>query len=596
MSTLTKKQSKPLPQKPTPNGQPEKRKPGRPKKHPLPAAAPLPAPTPAAAVAGDTITRIDLADIEAGTMNPRKHFNEQALADLAASIATQGIIQPLVVRPWPLLDLGREPKGTRVAKYQIVCGERRWRAARKAGLKDVPCIIRERNDQQVLEIMVVENEQREDVNVLEKCDGYHGLAKFGMTVEQIATRVGQSASTVRAVMKLKRLPPAAKDAVAAGTMSYSIAQLIASLPGELARIDLASWALKADWRDNLPSVRNVKEEIQKTYMVELKQAPFDLGDKTLWNTAGSCKECPKRAGNNREEWPDARADVCTDPACYRSKVGFAKGRLYAAAKAKGLKAISGDEADTADRKGIGQWGISSWIGLAEQWCGDQGGRLTVEQRLKGRLDRERVYGITTAGVELHLVPRKEAEKLLKGEDLEQAAQRRQAEASGSSRQPTDGQVAERARRLGLLAIADRARDESAKLRSPMMEENKHLAGVWQMLRLATWAVAIDELDARDGLDVLPRFIPRLAELDNWQEQLTELQNWTAAAPASALLSCLLQMVASRAIGTFASDFEALGDLMIKEYTPGMEALQKQARKELVAELEAKLKERKGAKP
>ena len=137
---------------------------------------------------------VTLADIEPNKDQPRRDFDENALAELADSIAKHGLLQPIIVRPLT--------GGT----YQIVAGERRWRACRMAGLKEVPVIIKEMDDRAYMEVALVENLQREDLNAVEEALGFHTLMEtYGLTQEQVAETVGKSRSAVANALRLLRL-------------------------------------------------------------------------------------------------------------------------------------------------------------------------------------------------------------------------------------------------------------------------------------------------------------------------------------------------------------------------------------------------------
>jgi ParB family chromosome partitioning protein len=128
---------------------------------------------------------------------PRRAFDEERLSDLAASIAAKGILQPLIVRPV------RDPD----ASYEIVAGERRWRAAQRSGLHEVPVLVREFDDTEVLEVAIIENIQRDDLNAVEEARGFQQLIdKFGHTQEQLSTQLGKSRSHVANLLRLLKLP------------------------------------------------------------------------------------------------------------------------------------------------------------------------------------------------------------------------------------------------------------------------------------------------------------------------------------------------------------------------------------------------------
>jgi len=158
-----------------------------------------------------------LSEIEPNKDQPRIHFDEQALQELAESIATHGLLQPIVVRPM----VG----GT----YQIVAGERRWRASRIAGLTTVPVIIKSLDDKETMELALIENLQRMDLNPVEEAKGYSRLLKeFELTQEQVAERVGKSRSAVTNALRLLNLPDDMLNALSEGRISAGHARALLS--------------------------------------------------------------------------------------------------------------------------------------------------------------------------------------------------------------------------------------------------------------------------------------------------------------------------------------------------------------------------------
>ena len=168
--------------------------------------------------AGGSVT-IPVAQIEPGLNQPRKHFDEEALAGLAESIRQHGIIQPLTVR--------RLSSGY----YQIIAGERRWRAARMAGLAEVPAIVIEADDRMVMELGLIENLQREDLNPMEEAAGYRSLIEdYGLTQEEAAQRVSRSRPAVANAMRLLTLDESVREAVKDGRLSAGHARALLPLP------------------------------------------------------------------------------------------------------------------------------------------------------------------------------------------------------------------------------------------------------------------------------------------------------------------------------------------------------------------------------
>ncbi len=164
---------------------------------------------------------LSISEIEPNKEQPRKDFDTAALGDLADSIREYGILQPLVVRPMP--DGG----------YQLVAGERRWRAARMAGLTEVPVVIKELTDQQAMELALVENLQREDLNPIEEARGYQELMeKFEMTQEQVSARVGKSRPVITNALRLLKLPQEVQELLSIGKLSNGHARALLALEDE----------------------------------------------------------------------------------------------------------------------------------------------------------------------------------------------------------------------------------------------------------------------------------------------------------------------------------------------------------------------------
>lgn len=176
---------------------------------------------------------LKLTEIEPNRGQPRKRFDEEALAQLAESIREHGVIQPLLVKP--------QTNGS----YLLVAGERRWRAARMAGLTEVPVIIKDLSEQETMEIALIENLQREDLNPVEEALGYKELMDtFGFTQDQVAKRVGKSRSAVANAMRLIGLPKEVLPLVENGSLSAGHARAILSLEDEAQMIETAKLAVE----------------------------------------------------------------------------------------------------------------------------------------------------------------------------------------------------------------------------------------------------------------------------------------------------------------------------------------------------------------
>ena len=171
---------------------------------------------------------LNINELEPNRGQPRKEFSEEAMRELADSIAQHGVLQPLLVRP--LLSGG----------YQIVAGERRWRASRMAGLATVPALIRELTDSEVMQIALIENLQREDLKPLEEAQGYQALMEeFGITQDEISKSVGKSRPAVTNALRLLNLPEAVRGMLARGDLSAGHARTLLSFKDEAAMLAAA---------------------------------------------------------------------------------------------------------------------------------------------------------------------------------------------------------------------------------------------------------------------------------------------------------------------------------------------------------------------
>lgn len=174
------------------------------------------------------VVTLRLSQIEPNRDQPRKIFSEEALNELADSIREHGVLQPLLVRPLP------------GGSYQLVAGERRWRASRMAGLQEVPVVIREMDEEQAMEIALIENLQREDLNAIEEATGYKQLMeRYGMTQEQVAKRVGKSRPAIANALRLLNLPPKVMDMVGEGEVSPGHARALLAFDDQDRIVEIA---------------------------------------------------------------------------------------------------------------------------------------------------------------------------------------------------------------------------------------------------------------------------------------------------------------------------------------------------------------------
>ena len=195
---------------------------------------------------GGSVT-LPISQVEPGLNQPRKHFDEEALAELSESIRQHGVLQPLTVR--------RLASGY----YQIIAGERRWRAARMAGLTEVPAMIIEADDRKVMELGLIENLQREDLNPMEEAAGYRTLIQdYGLTQEEAARRVSKTRPAVANAMRLLALPQEVQRLIEQGNLSAGHGRALLSLPTAEAQIAFAEEIMGKGY-----SVRETEERVRR---------------------------------------------------------------------------------------------------------------------------------------------------------------------------------------------------------------------------------------------------------------------------------------------------------------------------------------------
>jgi ParB family chromosome partitioning protein len=193
------------------------------------------------------VREIPVSAVEANEYQPREAFDEDALGGLTDSVRELGVLQPILVRP----------SGT--DSYELIAGERRWRAARRAGLSTIPAVVRDINDQTSLEHALVENLHRQDLNALEEAAAYQQLIdEFGLTQEQVATRTGKSRSAVANTLRLFQLPGAVQRMVAVGELTAGHARALLGFPDAQFQLELAERVLAEGL-----NVRQVEGEVRK---------------------------------------------------------------------------------------------------------------------------------------------------------------------------------------------------------------------------------------------------------------------------------------------------------------------------------------------
>ncbi|MFH5186974.1 ParB/RepB/Spo0J family partition protein [Paenibacillus sp. TAB 01] len=194
----------------------------------------------------DKVVEIPLSQLRANPYQPRRTFHDETINDLAASIKEHGVIQPIIVR-------------TVLKGYEIIAGERRFRASQVCGLATIPAVVKKLSDQQVMEIALIENVQREDLNAMEIAVAYQSLIdQFSLTQEELSVKVGKSRSHIANFLRLIHLPEEVKEYVSRGTLSMGHAKAIIGLKDPKLIRSLADQAIKDQW-----SVRELEEEVKR---------------------------------------------------------------------------------------------------------------------------------------------------------------------------------------------------------------------------------------------------------------------------------------------------------------------------------------------
>jgi ParB/RepB/Spo0J family partition protein len=265
--------------------------------------------------------------IEPDPHNPRKDFPKEEMNELISSVMLLGVRQPIEVRP-----IG--------GKYRIVFGERRYRAAKAAGLKEIPAVVRSESELEASDVQMAENLKRADLSPLEIAGGYKRQLELGRTMDQVCERAGKKRTQVYAMLQLLQLGDAGRKALGEKSITTSVAQLVARVPKALQDKAL-SQVLPGP---NFPAATYAEAEkaLADSFTVDLKKAPFDTKDAKLCAAAGACDGCPKRSGNAKDLYPDIKSpDICTDRPCFDAKVYADIKRVM---DAKGYKLLTPKEA------------------------------------------------------------------------------------------------------------------------------------------------------------------------------------------------------------------------------------------------------------
>jgi len=243
------------------------------------------------------IEKIPVEQLQAGQYQPRQAFNEEALTELADSIRVQGVVQPIIVKP--LAD----------NRYEIIAGERRWRASQKAGLDKVPVVIRQADNQTTLAMALIENIQREDLNPIETAIGLKRLVKeFELTQQEVADAVGRSRTSVSNLLRLLKLPKKIQKTLHKGDITMGHARAIISLPEKL-QIELVNKTIDKGW-----SVREMEEAVQqilvpKKVVTEAKKKAIPHIEEIMQKEAQLAEKITAKVKINHRESGKGRLEI-----------------------------------------------------------------------------------------------------------------------------------------------------------------------------------------------------------------------------------------------------------------------------------------------
>lgn len=249
---------------------------------------------------------IQISKIEVGKTNPRKRFDEQELQELSESVRQYGVLQPILVRP------------KTKTKFELVCGERRYRASKIAGLESIPCNIRELTDDEAFELQIIENLERKDVHPLDEADAFKKMLDSGRyTIEDVAARLAKTETFVVQRLKLVDLIDDIRADFFSGSLGIGHAVLISRLsPEDQVHIyeNSQNWNGGSDYG----TIQELKDEIEGSSR-NLAEAAFDIEKADLIPGCVACTLCPKSSAANPALFPEFDKNTCFDKSCYEAK-------------------------------------------------------------------------------------------------------------------------------------------------------------------------------------------------------------------------------------------------------------------------------------
>jgi len=281
--------------------------------------------------------RCSIREIRPGSQQYRRHFDERRHAELTESVKRNGVQSP----PW--VRAAADGVG-----YELIAGERRWRAAMAAGLEELDVDVKtyaggERiDDERALELAILENKDRDDTHPLEEAEAFAALRSYGNTPEQIAAKVKRSPGYVYERLALEGLGEAGRKAMWAGQIPLAVGHALSRITHPKTQADAVRELTRHLAEGQSVRVAYAKDEIRRRWMLRIVDAPFSTSDETLVPAAGSCGACPKRSGLQGVLFEAAlgKDNLCTDPSCWASKRAASDERTLAAARASGKEILS----------------------------------------------------------------------------------------------------------------------------------------------------------------------------------------------------------------------------------------------------------------
>ena len=342
------------------------------------------------------IRMVAVADLVPSRMYLHRIVDDEEMRDLVMSIRENGVIAPILARPMN-------------GKLVIVAGHRRWMAAKKAGLVEIPAEVRTLSDEEAQQIQIIENLQRKDVHPLDEADEFLNLLKVSkFSVAQAAAKVGKSVSYLVRRMKLADLDPMARKSFEGGKMGVDQALLLCRMSPEIQRRAMKE-ATASTFEDGktltamLPAV-SLRRWLALQCHVDLTKVPWDLKDEILLKEAGSCSACPKRSGSSPDLFVDVKgANVCTDAVCYGRKMMAWGVGAVSAAQSEGKEAVlATDEWSNPDLEKIGAVSMRQYdrVGKKEK-CPDTVLAVFVFGTLRGSTARVCLAKRTKAACRVH---------------------------------------------------------------------------------------------------------------------------------------------------------------------------------------------------